>query len=298
MSNKDSFWIEWNGPEGDWDTHYLAVSKSAGMYWTEDTADTNIVDGSELEIKDTIEDTINILSKQIKWNQGLQYDRRNLFRHPDPKIHAWLCVENVSIGKRDEETGKVLREFRAYYSHKFNNLKAISRLTGKRQGNPKMQDKEYARKSSAKAKAERKKRLENIEKASKRLNFNPAEQLIAWAQGDEEKLNTKQPVTNAQRIKALELLASYTWAKPKPIDHAAIERQKQQNSQGPVVHVTLPSNSRELGNHVLSHDSQEALDNYFKSAYKEPDEVAEIDQEAGDYDDESGLFIPSNNRED
>ena len=159
-----------------------------------------------------------------------------------------------------------------------------------------MQNKDYARKTSAKAKAERKKRLENIERAAKRLNFNPAEQLIAWAQGDEEKLNTKSPITNAQRLKSLEILASYSWAKPKPVDYAAIERDKNKH-RGPVVHVTLPSNSRELSQHVLSHDSQESLDNYFKSTYKEPDEVAQLDEEAGDYDEETGMFLPDNGRD-
>ncbi len=131
---------------------------------------------------------------------------------------------------------------------------------------------------------------------SKRLNFNPAEQLIAWAMGDDSKLNTKQPITNAQRIKSLEILASYTWAKPKPVDHAAIEKAKGQN-QGPVVHVTLPSNSRELDKHVLTHESQESLDSYFQNAYKEPDEVEQLDEEAGEYDEDHGSFIPSNGRD-
>jgi len=294
-NNNDSWWIEWNGPDGTWDTQYLAVSKQAGMYWTEDTEDPNLVDGSELEIKDSIEDTLKQIGEKWRLGKGRAYERRNLFAHPNE--HAYLCVENVSTGRRDEEDGKIIREYQAYYSRKFKNLKAISRLTGKRQGNVKFQDKDYARQSSQKAKAERKKRLENIERASKRLNFNPAEQLIAWAQGDEDKLNTKQPITNAQRIKCLEILASYNWAKPKPIDHAAIERQKQ-GHQGPVVHVTLPSNSRELDKHVLTHDNQESLDSYFKNTYKEPDEVEQLEDEAGEYDEEQGVFLPSNGRED
>lgn len=292
---KDTFWIEWEGSPADpfEETHYLAVSKTAGMYWTTDTDDVNIVDGSSLQIKDTEEDTIKQIAEKWRLNKGRAFERKNLFKHPEE--NAWVCVENVSTGRKDED-GKTIREYQAYYSRKFKNLKALSKITGKRQGNVKFQDSDYARKTSANAKAARKKRLENVERAAKRLNFNPAEQLIAWAQGNEDKLNTKQPITNAQRLKSLEILASYSWAKPKPVDHAALERNKQGN-QGPVVHVTLPSNSRELNQHVISHDSKESLDEYFKNTYKEPDEVQQVDDEAGEYDEEQGVFLPSNDRE-
>ena len=294
-NNNDSFWIEWNGPDGKEDAQYLAVSESSGLYWTQDVQDSNIVDGAELEIKYDIETTIKQLSEKWKLQKGKQFERFNLFKHPEK--HCWLAVEKLPNGQRDPETNKVIRTYQAYWTHKFKAVAAISKVTGKCQGNAGFQNKQYAQKASQKAKEERRRRLENIEKASKRLNFNPAEQLIAWATGDEEKLNTKQPITNAQRLKSLEILASYTWAKPKPIDHAAIERNKQ-NNQGPVVHVTLPSNSRELDKHVISHDSQESLDNYFKNTYKEPDEVQQVDDEAGEYDEEQGVFLPSNGRED
>ncbi len=92
------------------------------------------------------------------------------------------------------------------------------------------------------------------------------------------------------------MLASYSWAKPKPFDAQLAEKNKQTN-QGPVVHVTLPSNSRELDKHVLKHDTQDSLDNYFKEAYKEPDEVVQLDEEAGEYDEDNGFFIPSNRRD-
>lgn len=291
--SEETYWIEWNGPEGDWEPQYLAVSSTSGLYWTEDTSDPNIVDGSVLETKFELEDTMRQIGEKWRLGKGRQFERRNLFKKPDD--HAWIAVEKLPDGTRDPETNKVNRSYTAYWTRKFKSVACLSKLTGRPQGNPAMQNKEYARKTSAKAKAERKKRLENIERASKRLNFNPAEQLIAWAQGDEEKLNTKSPITNAQRIKCLEILTSYVWAKPKPVDPTAIEREKSKQ-QGPVVHVTLPSNSRELDKHVLSHDSKESLDNYFKSAYKEPDEVAQLDEEAGEYDEETGVFLPNNGR--
>lgn len=294
MAKQDSFWIEWNGPDGNEETQYLAVSAQSGLYWTADTQDVNIVDGAELETIYTLEDTLQQIGEKWKLKKGTQFERHNLFKHPVD--HAWIAVEKKPTGQRDEETNKCIREYKAFWTRKFKSVVALSKITGKCQGNSGFQNKEYARNTSAKAKAERKRRLENIEKASKRLHFNPAEQLIAWAQGDEEKLNTKQPITNAQRIKCLEILAGYSWAKPKPFDAQLAEKNRQTN-QGPVVHVTLPSNSRELDKHVLKHDTQDSLDNYFKEAYKEPDEVVQLDEEAGEYDEESGFFIPSNRRD-
>ncbi|MBG23673.1 MAG: hypothetical protein CMF22_10145 [Idiomarinaceae bacterium] len=291
----DSFFIEWLGPEGDWPVQYLCVSETSGLYWNEDIMDPNIVDGSLLPFKFDPEDTIKQIAEKWKLKKGIQFERRNLFKHPTE--HAWLVVEKLPSGERDPDTNKLIRTYQAYWSRKFKAVSCISRLTGRPQGNPSLQDKEYAKKASANAKAARKKRMENVERAAKRLNFNPAEQLIAWAQGDENKLNTKQPITNAQRLKALEIYASYSYAKPKPIDPLAMEKQKERQSL-PVVHVTLPSNSRELGDKVVTHQSQDELDKYFQSHYTEPDELEAVDREAGEYDEENGVFLPDNGRKD
>lgn len=285
----DEYWIEWVDPADD-TLKYFALSPDTGHFWTSDVNDPCIVNGAELEVFYTIDDTLKQIGEKWKLKKGAAYERHNLFKHPSE--HAWLAVEKKPTGRKDED-GKVIREYKAFWSRKFKSVVCVSRLTGQRQGNPQFQDKGYAQASAAKAKAERKKRLENVERVSKRLNFNPAEQLIAWAQGDDTKLNTKQPITNAQRIKSLEILASYVWAKPKPIDPNIADKQV---NQGPTVHVTLPSNSRELDKHVLKHDSKDALDSYFQNTYKEPDEVAQVDDEAGDYDEEKGTFLPSNGR--
>ena len=291
MSNTtEEYWIEWADPADD-TLKYFALSPDTGHFWTSDVNDPCIVNGAELEVIYTIDDTLKQIGEKWKLKKGVAYERHNLFKHPVE--HAWLAVEKKPTGQKDED-GKVIRDYKAFWSRKFKSVVCISRLTGQRQGNPQMQNKEYAQASAAKAKAQRKARLENVERVSKRLNFNPAEQLIAWAQGDDTKLNTKQPITNAQRIKSLEILASYVWAKPKPIDPNIAD--KNSNNQGPTVHVTLPSNSRELDKHVLKHDSKDALDSYFQNTYKEPDEVAQVDDEAGDYDEEKGVFIPSNGR--
>jgi len=294
MSNElqDQYWIVWNDPSDNLDK-YFALSSETGHYWTTDVDDPNIVDGLSLDIVHTTEDTIKQIAEKWRMQKGKAYERKNLFQHPNEK--AWLCVEKKPCGPKNPGTGKIPREYKAFWSRKFKSVVCISNITGQRQGNPSMNDKDYAKKNSAKAREERKRRLETMEKASKRLNFNPAEQLIAWAQGDETKLNTKEPIKNSQRIKALELLASYVWSKPKPYDPSLTDKSKEH--QGPTIHVTLPSNSRELDQHVLKHDTQESLDTYFKNTYHEPDEIQQIDSEAGEYDEKQGVFLPSNNRE-
>ncbi len=71
----------------------------------------------------------------------------------------------------------------------------------------------------------------------------------------------------------------------------------QKGNDIPVVHVTLPSNDRELDNAVLTHDSQDSLESYFKNAYQEEDEFEKIDKEAGEYDESTGEFVlPDNGR--
>lgn len=291
-NNNDSFWIEWNGPDSKEDTQYLAVSESSGLYWTQDVQDSNIVDGSELEIKYDIETTIKQLSEKWKLQKGKQFERFNLFKHPEK--HCWLAVEKLPNGQRDPETNKVIRKYQAYWTHKFKAVAAISRVTGKCQGNAGFQNKQYAQKASQKAKEERRRRLENIEKASKRLNFNPAEQLIAWATGDEEKLNTKQPITNAQRLKSLEILASYTWAKPKPFDPQLADKMKKDT--GPGINVVLPADGSEVKGKVLEHQSEEALQEYLSNSSKEVYSEYEEDTDAGSYDYQRARFeLPEEN---
>jgi hypothetical protein len=289
--NSESFYIEWQDPS-DNIIKYACLSSETGLYWSEDTSDNGIIDGSFLDTEYTVEDTIRQIAEQVKLKKGLQYNRKFCIKHPDD--HKWLKVEKKSTGVRDEETNKLIYEYRATWSHKFRAVAVVSAITGRPQGNPGLQNKEYARAASEKSKLSRKKRIENVEKAARRLNFNPAEALIAWAMGDDTKLNTKQPITNSQRLKSLEILAGYSWAKPKPVDPNIVDKNKQ---QGPVVHVTLPSNSRELDKHVLTHDSAESLEEYFKDSYKEPDEFEAIEKEAGEYDEKTGAFsIPNNGR--
>lgn len=253
----ESFLIQWLDPS-DNTLKYACLSYETGLYWSEDPDDNGALDGSFLLIEGEPSDTVRQLAEQYKLQKGRQFNRRYCIKHP--LIHAYLKVEKKSTGQRDAD-GKLIREYRATWSHKFKGVSVISSLTGRPQGNPSFQDKSYVKKTTEKSRASRKKRLENIESASKRLHFNPAEELIAWATGDETKLNTKQTITNAQRMKALEILAGYTWAKPKPIDPNLIKQ-----TSGPQVHLILPKDGSEVEGSAIEHKSEEDLSQYLSRA--------------------------------
>jgi hypothetical protein len=73
------------------------------------------------------------------------------------------------------------------------------------------------------------------------------------------------------------------------------EAEKLQNNKDiPTVHVTLPSNDRELSGKVLTHDSQETLDQYFRTAYQEEEEGVEPDEEVVEI--VKTLDLPDNKR--
>ena len=254
---EDTFYIEWLDPS-DNTLKYACLSKQTGLYWSEDITDNGIIDGSFLLVEGKPEDTIKQLAEQYKLQKGRQFNRRYCIKHPF--LYAYFKVEKKSTGERDSE-GTLKREYRATWSHKFKSVSVISSLTGRPQGNPSFQDKSYVKKTTEKAKASRKKRLENIEAASKRLNFNPAEELVAWATGDETRLRTGQPITNAQRMKALEILAGYVWAKPKPVDPNLFKQ-----STGPQVHLILPKDGSEVEGSAIEHKDEEDLSQYLSKA--------------------------------
>lgn len=253
---EDSFLIEWLDPS-DNVLKYACLSLETGLYWSENADDAGILDGSFLAVDGSIEDTTRQLAEQYKLQKGKQFNRRYCIKHP--YLHAYFKVEKKFLGNRDE-SGKPIREYYASWSHKFKGVSVISSLTGRPQGNPSFQDKSYVKKTTEKSKASRKRRLENIENASKRLNFNPAEHLIAWATGDDTKLRTKQPITNAQRIKALEVLAGYTWAKPKPVDPNLTDRR----NSGPQVHLILPKDGSEVEGTGIEHKDEEGLNSFLQ----------------------------------
>lgn len=253
---ENSFYIDWLDP-ADRVLKYACLSAETGLYWSETTDDPGIIDGSFLPVEGTIENTVRQLSEQYKLKKGIQFNRKYCVKHPF--IHAYLKVEKKHLGKRDED-GKPIREYYACWSHKFKGVSVISTITGRPQGNPSFQDKAYVKKTTEKSKASRKRRLENIENASKRLNFNPAEHLIAWATGDDTRLRTKQPITNAQRIKALEILAGYTWAKPKPLDPNLADKR----DTGPQVHLILPKDGSEVEGTGIEHKNEEDLNSFLK----------------------------------
>lgn len=281
----DSFFIETD------DGRYFACSPQSGFYFTDDASDPNVVDGSTLDIKFKVEDTIKQIASQVKLNEGTQYSRHDLFKHPHE--NAWLACQKQTVAK--DEDDKPIKEYVPHWSRKFKYVTAISRSREGCQGNASWRKgSQSVKEANARSRINRKKKLESATEAAKKLNFNPMQQLIAWAQGDAEKLNVKD-VTPAQRLKALEIFMGYAYSKPKPVDpHSQKEEQRQ---QGPTVNVVLPSNTREMEGRVIKHDNTGAVDEYLQKSNKEPDAFEEVEDEAGEYDEETSSFrLPSNAR--
>lgn len=282
----ESFFIETE------DGRYFACSPQSGFYFTDDPSDPNVVDGSALEIKFTVDDTIKQIAQQVKLNEGTQFDRHDLFKHPHE--NAWLACQKQTVGKDDDD--KPIKEYVPHWTRKFKYVTAISRSRESCQGNASWRKgSKSVKEANAQSRINRKKRLENATEAARKLNFNPMQELIAWAQGDAEKLNV-DGVTAAQRLKALEIFMGYAYSKPKPVDPAA-EREKDKGHQGPSVNVILPSNDREMEGRVLTHNGRDELQKHFDKFEKEPDEVEQLDKEAGEYDEDTATFrLPDNER--
>lgn len=281
----ESFFIETE------DDRYFACSPQSGFYFTDDATDPNVVDGSELEIRFKVDDTIKQIASQVKLKEGTQFSRHDLFKHPHE--NAWLACKKETVGKDGEDNP--IKEYVPHWSRKFKYVTAISRSRESCQGNANWRKgSQSVKEANVKSRIARKKRLESATESARKLNFNPMEQLIAWAQGDAEKLNLKD-VTPSQRLKALEIFMGYAYSKPKPID-PNIDKGDKGNS-GPTVNVVLPSNDREMKDRVIEHQSQESLEEHFSKFEKEPDPVQEVDDEAGDYDEEKATFnLPDNER--
>jgi len=261
MSDKEI--IDWIDPS-DEKVKYFALSADTGHYWTEDPDDPLIVDVSELPIKHEIEDTIRQIAEKYKMGKGKQYERRNLFEHYDPKEHAWLVVEKLPNGTRDPDTNKVNRDYQAYWSRKFKLVSCISRITGRCQGNPSMQNKEYARSTSAKAKAERKRKLANAQDTARRLHFDPLKRLALYAMGDSERLGLREEVKQSIQMKALETFLKYSHQQMKPYSPQEMERLRSTDT-GPKINVILPSDGSEVKGSVLEHKDEQSLEEYLET---------------------------------
>src|SRR5690554_248818 len=269
MSDKEI--IDWTDPS-DEKVKYFALSVDTGHYWTEDPDDPLIVDVTELPIKHEVEDTIRQIAEKYKMGKGKQYERRNLFEHYDPKEHAWLVVEKLPNGTRDPDTNKVNRDYQAYWSRKFKLVSCISRITGRCQGNPAMQNKEYARSTSAKAKAERKRKLANAQDTARRLHFDPLKRLALYAMGDSERLGLREEVKQSIQMKALETFLKYSHQQMKPYSPQEMERLKGADT-GPRINIILPSDGSEDEKHVITHKDQQSLEQYLKTGHSAYDGI-------------------------
>lgn len=278
-SKDESFWIEWKDPADDI-VKFFALSQDTGHYWTDDTDDPNIVDGASLEIRYSLEDTVRQISEKWKMQKGKQFERYNLFQH-SPSVKAWLAVGKESTGDRDEDN-KLIREYRAHWSRRFKAVTCVSRITGRSQGNPKFQDKGYARQSAAKAKVERQKKLDSAQKAAKKLDFDPMKRLALYAMGDSERLGVKGDVKQSIQMKALETFLKYSHQQMKSYSPQEMEKLRGGNS-GPRVNIVLPSDGSENDEHVITHKDRESLDRYIESgsldSYSDIEKDMEIDDD-------------------
>lgn len=278
---REQQWIEWLDP-ADNKLKYFALSSDTGIYWTEDTEDSLIVDASELPVKDSIDNTLTQIAEKYKMGKGKQYERFNLFKHPDPKIHAYLAVEKLPNGTRDEDTNKVNRSYSAYFTHKFKRVTCISRITGRPQGNPSMQNKDYARKSSIKAKEERKRKLASAQETAKKLNFDPLKRLALYAMGDSERLGLKEDIKPSLQLKSLEIYLKYSHQQMKPFSPQEMEKLRGSDT-GPKINIVLPSDGSENKQYVIEHKDQESLDQYLKrggrDSYSDIDHETSVDDE-------------------
>lgn len=278
----DTNWIEWIDPV-DNKLKYFALSSDTGIYWTEDTEDPLIVDVSELPVKDSIDNTLTQISEKYKMGKGRQYERFNLFKHPDPKVYAYLAVEKLPNGTRDEDTNKVNRSYSAYFTHKFKRVTCISRITGRPQGNPSMQNKDYARKSSIKAKEERKRKLASAQETAKKLNFDPLKRLALYAMGDSERLGLKEDIRPSLQLKSLEIYLKYSHQQMKAFSPQEMEKLRGADN-GPRINIVLPADGSENNQHVLEHKDTESLEQYLKTGSKKSYDAFEM--ETSDYGDD------------
>jgi hypothetical protein len=258
------------------DNRYFCCSPQVGFHFSDDADDPNIIDGSVLEIKYTKEDTLRQIAEQVKMSKGVHYSRKSLFQHPTEK--AWLAIERRNVEGKEE------KEYTVFWSRKFKLVTCLSKITEKRQGNSSFTPGSQAAKlANEKSRLAKKKRLANATETAKKLNFDPLKRLALYALGDKDGLGLSGEVKQSTQMKALETYLRYSHQQMKP--YSPQEAEKLQNNKDiPTVHVTLPSNNRELSSAVLSHDDATSFEDYLRGAYSTEDDADFSDTELEDED--------------
>lgn len=258
----DMFWVETS------DNRYFCCSPQSGFYFSEDTNDPNIVNGAELEIKYTKDDTILQIAEQVKMKKGTQFSRKDLFQHPTEK--AWLACEKKVVNTLED--GTKIREYTPFWSRKFKSVVCISKTREKCQGNAAWRSgSRSVKEANAKAQMEKKRRLASAQETAKKLNFDPMKRLALYAMGDSQGLGIKEDVKQSIQLKSIELFLKYSHQQLKPYSPQEMEKLKGDDS-GPKINVILPSDGSEEKQHVIAHKDEDALNNYLKTgkqAYSE-----------------------------
>lgn len=265
------------------DGRYFCCSPQSGFYFSDDTDDPNIVDGSSLEVKYTKEDTIRQIAEQVKLSKGVHYSRKSLFQHPIEK--AWLAVERRKVEGSEE------KEFQVFWSRKFKLVTCLSRVTEKRQGNSSFTPGSKAAKlANEKSRLAKKKRLASATETAKALNFDPMRRLALYAQGDKEGLGLSEEVKQSTQMKALETFLKYSHQQMKPYSPQEMEALRKGDS-GPRINVILPADGSEVKGNVLEHKSEESLEEYLSRGSKGIySEFEEEEVSAGEYNHTTATF--------
>lgn len=269
----DMFWVETS------DNRYFCCSPQSGFYFSEDSNDPNIVNGAELEIKYTVEDTITQIAEQVKMKKGTQFSRKDLFQHPNEK--AWLACEKKLI--KTLEDGTKIREYTPFWSRKFKSVVCISKTREKCQGNAAWRTgSKSVKEANAKAQIEKKRRLASAQETARKLNFDPMKRLALYAMGDSQGLGINEEVKQSIQMKALETYLKYTHSQLKPYSEHEVEALKKKDS-GPKINIILPANDDESPQGAIEHRSEGELQNYLKTgekAYSELEEETNVEQDS------------------
>lgn len=239
------------------DQEFVALSETSGIYFTDNEADPNIIDGSSLEIKSSEEVA---LRKEQELISGQGFDNReNLIKHPD--IDAYLAVE----GYKDENGIKI---YSAFYTYDFKRVTCVDYQRKRCQGNPKWtKGSEATKEANKQSVINRKKRLTSVSDACKKMKVEPGETLVNFAKGDWKALGldgskiSEKDKAKLQYTAAVEIMG-YVQAKPKglALDN---DKDKKGNQNGTIVFLPeKDGEKRKEPSKVVGDDPEDYEDEY------------------------------------
>lgn len=249
------FLESFNVTNPDNDEEFVALSETTGIYFTDNEADPNIVDGSVLDIRSS-EDVAQRKEKELENGQGFD-NRPNLIKHPT--FDAYLAVE----GYKNEQGIKI---YTAFYTYDFKRVTCVDFNRKRCQGNPKwVKGSTQVKEANKQSQLNRKKRLSSVTDACKKMKVEPGEVLVNYMKGDWRALGL-DPTKLSEKDKAklqysatIEALG-YIQAKPKGL--SVDNKQEDKKAQNGTI-VFLPAKDGEAEENKpkqVEQDSEEPVD--------------------------------------